>query len=93
MHVNLRIFRVVLNGYKTGKSPKRHSGMFLAGIQGPESLPDPGQMPAGVTMRVGSWSPMYSKVKSNSLKLTRMGVRRGDVIGPFIRHPVKGEWH
>jgi len=93
MHVNSRIFRVVPNGYKTGKSPKRHSGMFLAGIQGPESLPDPGQMPAGVTMRVGSWSPMYSKVKSNSLKLTRMGVRRGDVIGPFIRHPVKGEWH
>jgi hypothetical protein len=42
MRVNLTIFRVVLNGYKTWKSPERHSGMFLAGIQGLESLLDPG---------------------------------------------------
>lgn len=42
-----------------------------------ESLPDPGQMPAGVTMRVGSWSPMDSKVQSNSLTSTPMGEGRG----------------
>jgi hypothetical protein len=42
MRVNLRIFSVVLNGYKTGKAPERHSGMFLAGIQVLESFLDPG---------------------------------------------------
>jgi hypothetical protein len=61
MRVNLRIFRVVLNGYKTGKSPERHSGT-LAGIQGLESLLDPGQMPAGVTICVCSRTPKHTKV-------------------------------
>jgi len=38
---------VVPNGYKTGKSPKRHSGMLLAGIQ--KSFLDTGLKPAGMT--------------------------------------------
>ncbi len=41
IRVNLRIFRMVPTGYITGKLPKRHSGM-LAGIEGLESLLDPG---------------------------------------------------
>ena len=75
--LGLRIPRVVLNAYKTGKSPERHSGMFLAGIQVLESLLGPGQMPAEVTMRVGSRIPIYSKVHSNSLKQIPMGEGRG----------------
>jgi hypothetical protein len=60
----------------------RHSGMFPAGIQALESIPDPGQMPAGVTMGVCGRNSRCLKAHLNSLKMRHRGLRRYDEREP-----------